>query len=232
MSATLISRSPDLLRLQNEGYALQIVQGAGAHLLVHDVPYVNSKGEVVENGTLITPLVLNADVTISPVANHQTWFIGQHPCNADGSEISGIKHGGQVDLGDKIVANYSFSAKLRGGASYPNYHAKMSQYINIIMAPARSLKPDVKVKTFRTIVDDNPASVFKYVDTASSRAGIGAIAQKLIVPKIAIVVLAEQVHTFLIWSPRLTCRKYICSMATCSLNTTRSAHLARLPWRS
>ncbi len=39
MSRQLISRSPDLQRLEDEGYDLEIRSG---YLLVKDVPYVNS----------------------------------------------------------------------------------------------------------------------------------------------------------------------------------------------
>ena len=65
MSATLINHSPDLLRLQNEGYELEIVRGVGVHLLVHAVPYVNAQKQILL-GTLVTPLTLNAEVTVNP----------------------------------------------------------------------------------------------------------------------------------------------------------------------
>lgn len=37
MQSALISRSPDLLRLRDEGYEVEVRSG---HLLVHNVPYV------------------------------------------------------------------------------------------------------------------------------------------------------------------------------------------------
>ena len=39
MSQQLISRSPDLKRLRDEGYAVETV---GGHLLLNDVPYVTA----------------------------------------------------------------------------------------------------------------------------------------------------------------------------------------------
>ncbi len=39
MSSSLTARSPDLLRLRNEGFHLEVQDG---YLLVHDAPYVNS----------------------------------------------------------------------------------------------------------------------------------------------------------------------------------------------
>ena len=43
MQSALISRSPDLLRLRNDGYEVEVRSG---HLLVHNVPYVNAGGDV------------------------------------------------------------------------------------------------------------------------------------------------------------------------------------------
>ena len=136
MSEILISHSQDIQRLQNEGYELEIVD---SHLLVHNVPYVNSQKQVLR-GTLVTPLTLNGNITVSPVDNHQTWFIGEHPCNNDGSEIIEIKNSSvRSPLGNKIFVDHAFSSKPLGGVKYADYHAKMAKYIDIISAPARSL---------------------------------------------------------------------------------------------
>jgi len=187
MLATPINPSPDLQRLQNEGFELEIRRGVGVHLLLHNVPYVNSQRQVLR-GTLVTPLSLNNEKTITPLDNHQTWFIGEHPCNCDGSEIFGIKHGSQKqDFGDGIVINHSFSSKPLNGVKYPDYYAKMTRYVEIISAPARSLQPSVKAQNFKLIFDNEETSVFHYADTASTRAGIGAISGKLATQKIAII---------------------------------------------
>src|SRR5690349_16086939 len=88
MQSALISRSPDLLRLRDEGYDLEV---RGGHLLVHGVPYVNGACAVV-HGTLVSDLTLAGDNTTTP-SNHVAWFIGSHPCDRDGQEITAIKHG-------------------------------------------------------------------------------------------------------------------------------------------
>lgn len=179
--------SPDIQRLLNEGFEVEIRRGIGAHLLVHNVPYVNPQRQV-RRGTLVTPLSLNNEITITPLDNHQTWFIGEHPCNNDGSEIFGIKHVSQKqDFGDGIVVDHSFSSKPLNGVKYPDYYAKMTRYAEIIAAPARSLQSSVKAQNFKVIVDNEETSVFHYADTASTRAGIGAIAGKLSNQKIAII---------------------------------------------
>lgn len=188
MSATRIARSPALQRLRNEGYHLDIRDGVqGALLLVHDVPYVNP-GREVGRGTLVMPLELSADVAAAPVGNHQAWFIGEHPCNQDGSAIVEIKHSTErKDFGEGVLTNHGFSAKPRNGIPYADYHAKVSTYCNIIQAPAQQLEPGVSAKTFPPYFEDGDSSVFKYADSATSRSGIGPMSAKLALRRIAII---------------------------------------------
>src|SRR5580700_1893805 len=132
MSHPLINRSPDLLKLQNEGYDLEIKSG---FLLVNGVPYVNSRKQV-RHGTLVTKLVLAGDVTTRP-DDHVAYFAGEHPCNADGTEIAQIKHGsGERTLAEGVVIQHSFSAKPKPNDFYPDYHAKVTTYAAILSGPA------------------------------------------------------------------------------------------------
>jgi molybdopterin/thiamine biosynthesis adenylyltransferase len=184
MSADLISRNPDLQQLQADGYEMEIRQGAGLHLLIH-IPYVNASRQVLR-GTLVSPLILKENGLTNGAANHQAWFIGEHPCNAEGVELAGIKHStGIQDFGDGIVVQHGFSTKPSSG-SYPDYHAKMTRHIDIISAPAQHLDKTVRVRTHKPIALSGE-SVFHYADMASTRAGIGAMAAKLAPLRIAIV---------------------------------------------
>lgn len=183
----LISHSPDLQRLGDEGYEVELRQSTTPYLLISGVPYVNPKREVAR-GTLVSPLQVNGDVTASPIQNHQCWFIGDHPCKEDGTPIPGIVHGSAVtDFGDGIVVQHSFSAKPLNQIPYKNYHEKMTRYIDIISAPAEFFQPGITAKTFNKIAEPPDDSVFEYADSASSRSGIGAISEKLKLGKVAIV---------------------------------------------
>jgi len=62
MSQQPINRSLDLKRLRDEGYDLEVRSGC---LLVKDIPYVNSRGEV-RRGVLVIKLVLADDQTGPP----------------------------------------------------------------------------------------------------------------------------------------------------------------------
>lgn len=177
MSHPLISRSPDLLRLQNEGYELEIKSG---FLLVKGVPYVNSRKEV-HRGTLVAKLVLAGDVTTRP-DDHVAYFTGEHPCNADGTEIGQIKHGsGERTLAEGVVIQHSFSAKPKPNDFYPDYHAKIATYAAIFSGPAQLIDPSARPQTFKIVEPDKEKreTPFNYIDTASSRAEIDVVLAKL-----------------------------------------------------
>lgn len=179
MSRLLIARSPDLQQLRNEGYDLEV---RGGYLLVKDVPYVNSAREI-KRGVLISTLELNGDQTARPTTHVAMWT-GEHPCHHDGRIIAAITNPspGQ-DLGNDIRADFTFSAK----AAYRDYHHKMTTYIGRIAGEARVIDPAVTANTFPVIAAEEDESVFRYLDTATSRVGIGALNERLSSQKIAIV---------------------------------------------
>lgn len=181
MSQQLINLSPDLKRIQNEGYELEIRNG---HALISNVPYVNNQKEV-KFGTLVSNLTLNGNVACKPSC-HVMYFAGEQPCNLDGAEIQQIKHTEQTKLlANGIHVDRSFSNKPPNG--YDDYWHKFTQYIAIISNPAKAVDHSVTAKTFRPVEAANDSEVFKYVDTNSSRAGISAVSAKLVNQKIAIV---------------------------------------------
>jgi hypothetical protein len=172
MSRRPIALSLDLLRLQNEGYDLEI---RGGFLLVRNIPYVDDQC-IVKTGTLISTLVLTADKTDNPVADHVAHWVGSHPCHADGSRIAAIENPSRPqDLGHGIRTDFTFSAK----AAYRDYHHKILTYIGRITGEATLIDPEADARIFSPIPADDPDNVFKYIDTASSRAGIDAVNEKL-----------------------------------------------------
>ncbi|MCD8361505.1 MAG: ThiF family adenylyltransferase [Lachnospiraceae bacterium] len=180
MLQRLLDHSDDLRRLVDEGYELEV---KGAFVFVHHIPYV-TKDKHIEYGSLVTNLMLNGDKTIKP-NSHIIWFTGSHPCNKNGSEISSIawNRSGKV-LGNGIKVNCGFSNKPAQG--YRDYYEKFKRYIEIISAPARSLDPSVVIQTHR-VRENEETDVFQYRDTNSSKAGIGALVEKLQEHKIAII---------------------------------------------
>ena len=87
-----INRSRDLKKLVDEGFEIEV---KGGHLIVHHVPYVNSSRQV-KYGKLISTLKLNNDLTMKP-DTHVMGFMGEFPCNKDGSQITAIQHSSPTD---------------------------------------------------------------------------------------------------------------------------------------
>lgn len=181
MSQQLINRNDDLKRLRDEGYDIEV---RANHLLIKNVPYVNSAEEIMF-GTLVSTLNLAGDVTKRP-DTHVAHFTGDHPCNKDGSEMVQIKHQSQrKEIDRELIVNHSFSSKPREG--YKDYFDKMTTYVAIISSPAQSLDPNVTARTFPVIASSEEESVFNYIDTASSRAEVTLITRKLELGAIGIV---------------------------------------------
>lgn len=180
MSRALFSRSPDLARLREEGYYVEVVGGL---LVMREIPYVGAGG-VVKSGVLVSSLTLAGDVTQRP-DTHVIYFAGEYPCQADGRPIEQIRHqSGSFDFGCGVVAQHAFSSKPAEG--YRDYYHKMTTYAAVLSGPAGVRKPGSSARVFRQpeVEED---SVFHYVETASDRAGIGALAGLLANEKVAIV---------------------------------------------
>ena len=181
MSQQLINRSNDLKGLRDEGYNVEVKSN---YLMIKHVPYVNSAKEI-QFGTLVSELTLAGNLTTKP-QTHVAYFIGEHPCNKDGSKIVKIQHQSrEKSLDHNLVVQHSFSSKPPGG--YKDYYDKMTTYLVIISSPANSIDPNVTARTFPVIPSKEDESVFNYIDTASSRADINVVTRKLELGRVGIV---------------------------------------------
>ncbi len=183
MSRLLISRNPELQQLINEGFEIEIRAG---HLLVHAVPYANSKQEVAY-GVIVSELTTATPDVLARPSTHQVHFIGEHPCKADGTDLGQIRcQSGEFKLAEGITAQHWFSNKPRRGY-YESYYEKVTSYVRVISSQARGLDPRVDARTFRPREPVEEDSVFLYQDTASSRAGIQRLAARFRQLRIAFV---------------------------------------------
>lgn len=187
MSIQLVNRNPDLKRLQDEGFEIEV---RGGHLIAHHIPYVNSSCEI-KIGKLISTLELNNDVVLRP-NTHQIYFMGEHPCNNDGGIITEISHSApNQQLFEGIILNQYFSNKPLNNQGvhrdYENYYEKFTHYIRLITAPAKSIAPTVTANTFKVIECSEDESVFHYLDSNSSRANINFINEKFKRQRIGII---------------------------------------------
>ena len=180
-----------------------------AHLIVRDIPYVTSRREV-GRGTLVTNLDLNGDVTIRP-SDHTIKFEGEFPCTSGGEQIEAIKHtSAPYRVNERISTQHSFSSKPPCGY-YENYYEKVRTYANILSGHAAVLDPTATARTYQVVEPHEEDTPFVYIDTASARAEINMVTQKLAVEKLAIIGLggtgsyvldllaktpAKQIHIF------------------------------------
>lgn len=185
MSQKLVDRNPDLKRLRDKGYDVDIDVVTG-YLTVGHVPYVTASKQI-KQGTLVSPLELQQERTVKP-SNHTVYFVGEIPCDEHGAELP-IVHdrNANVALRPGVVATCQFSSKPMPNG-YADYYEKLTTYIKLLLHEAQAIDPSVKAKVFRPIrADEDDAAPFHYLDTSSSRAGIGGLNLKLAMDKIAIV---------------------------------------------
>jgi len=181
MSLRLISRSPDLKKLWDEGYDVEI---RAAYLLVKKVPYVTAEKKV-KLGTLVAALRMAGDIAERP-EDHTIMFTGEYPCRPDGSPIETIRHASaRQELDRGLVIDHKFSNKPPAG--YSDFYEKMTTYVNILANQAKSIDPSATARVNLFVEAPDEESVFRYLDTASSSAGITAVGRKLEKENVAIV---------------------------------------------
>jgi hypothetical protein len=174
--------SPDLAQLANEGFELEITQGG--HLLVKGIPYVD-QDRAIGIGTLVARFEMNGDATVNPVTDHAVRFIGAAPCNSLRQQLNMVVNSNNEEIESGLQVNFVLSAK--PDPPYPNYHAKVTAYVDLIEREAQAIDHSVSARTGRPSQIQGDNWPFEYVDTASGRAGIGTISGKLTGQRIAIV---------------------------------------------
>jgi hypothetical protein len=181
MSPSPISRSDDLARLREDGYEVAVRAG---YLLVTHVPYVTPDRRV-DYGTLVVVLTLSGDVTTTPL-DHIAYFVGQAPSTPEGQPLSKVINTSQrFELGDGIVADHLFSSKPDSG--YSDYYHLVTTYTGMLVTHAVALDPTATARTFFVPREDDDESPFVYTDSASARARINPIIDRLRLSKVAVV---------------------------------------------
>ncbi|MEO1528550.1 MAG: ThiF family adenylyltransferase [Planctomycetota bacterium] len=178
MSRQLFNLNADLQQLRDEGYCVQV---HGGYLVMKHVPYVNAEGQVCR-GAFASPLHLAGDKT-KPPKDHWILFVGEPPYAGEGQPIK--PHSSVSErVADGFVAKLKFSRKPPGG--YRDYYHQMTVYAGIFSGPAQAIEPESNPRVFRA-ADEDEDSVFQYADTATSRAGTGAVVDRLRCERVAII---------------------------------------------
>jgi molybdopterin/thiamine biosynthesis adenylyltransferase len=180
MSPKLTNPRPDIQLLLDDGYEVDFQHG---YVLVHSVPYVTPSRDVA-----LGVLVSQYDTEGKP-KDHTVWFQGETPCAADGQPLGHLVIDSTRQLlFDQFEVTHHFSNKQTDVPNFPaDYHVKLVHYIRLLRAHARAIDPNADARTGKVIRSREENPIFVYPDSASARAGIVAIAQKLELSRIAIV---------------------------------------------
>ncbi len=177
------SRSPDLERLIGEGYELELT--TDGYLLVRNVPYLDDQ-KLVQRGIVVTKLELNGDVTVNPVQDHVAYWVGSTPYRWNGERLTPLANA-NLQLAGGLTASFSMSLKCATADRYPDYFEKIQAHVGNIEEEAKRVDPDATARTGGPCVIKGDDWPFEYADTASGRAGLGAINARVSGQTIAIV---------------------------------------------
>ena len=183
MSQELICHNPELQRLQSEGFEIEV---RGGLLIVHHIPYLNCKTEML-SGTLAMALNTSGNTVVRP-HDHTAYWVGQQPCNSDGSIIPSLVNGPRRNnLGSGLISDYYLSCYPDSTSGYKNYYDKVVVYFNTISAAAQNYDKHkfLQLKGSRKV--HSIGSVWRYDDANASRAGIIGINERMLGYKVAII---------------------------------------------
>jgi len=205
MFLELANHNEDLKNLLEKGYAITEDHG---HLVVHDIPYLDSNG-ALQTGAIVMKFVDVDGKKVRP-EDHQVFFAGSHPAGLDGAPIKGLGGGPNnlaLQSSPGVVVQRSFSNKLmtKEGTmrDYRDFFEKLEHYVSIISGPARE-KFGAHPYTFRFVETTPTKSVFKFRDTLTSRAQIVDLSAKFAEDVVAVIGLGgtgSYVLDFLVKTP-------------------------------
>lgn len=174
-------RSADLKRLRDEGYNIALVNGL---LIVSDVPYV-APDLAVKRGQLRIMLRMAGNATLPP-DYHAVGWDGEQPSDAMGAPLAGMGALGGPRVGGQ-GPSFTLCHK-PDGREFHDYHELVTSYVNMLGQSAILIDPSCTARTGHGVMaDHNPHSPFNYIDTATGRAGVQALARRLEGQKIGII---------------------------------------------
>ncbi len=170
----LISHNDDLQQIINAGYEIEIIN---SDVVIHNVPYVNAKKQILRGSIISHSTITGFKMTPN---DHQILWTEDYPCDHNGSQMNSLGGGANNEkIKEGLVAKHIFSQKPTEGGKYENYFKKIEHYVHLIENQARAIDDSVTARTFKQTPLTEQESVFNYYDTASSRAGIISINEKL-----------------------------------------------------
>ena len=89
------------------------------------------------------------------------YFIGEYPCDPDGTPIEQIRNSSQTKtLTDGVMINHTFSANPKPSGFYEDYYVEASTYCSILSGPAKVIDPAVTPKTCSPVTPDEDSRIY------------------------------------------------------------------------
>ena len=187
MSHPMISRSNDLKRLQEEGYALRIQEGC---LVVEDIPFAEAGR--IERGAIVCSLETDGESTTRP-GDHTVWWSGGRPDAAEmGLRTDGVcgeAQPGTTMAGREVRFQLSIRPSRDGvqTEAYEDYYEKIETYAQFLSRGARRVDQESTPKRYKIVAEIYEDSRFVYRDGTAEVRGVNELNRKLEDEKVAII---------------------------------------------
>lgn len=187
MFQKLVSHNSDLKNLVEKKYAVAF---DSEHLIIRDVPYLDSNKEL-KIGAIVAKLEFIDEVTVKQ-DDHQIFFAGGIPHEVDGTPIPNLASGRNAslslsELSADVVVERRFSHKIKGTTGYSDFCEKIETYVAVISGPAMVLHKEASPYTCRIQEEMVTDPIFKLNDTLTSRAELQELCEVFKSEKVAII---------------------------------------------
>jgi len=184
MPASPTAPDPYIQRLVDERYEVTI---DGGYLIVDRIPYLTYTREIAW-GALICPY-RTVDGVPQLDNDHQCWFTGSMPHQADGTSLEGplvSEKQPQTVAGRAVQMRFSNKPEPIGDF-FDNHYNKVTHYIHKLSRHARDIDPAVSATSVGSYRRREVPSAFEYANDAIAQGGLDAVADKLRLRRVCIV---------------------------------------------
>ncbi|NJB82052.1 ThiF family adenylyltransferase [Wenyingzhuangia aestuarii] len=162
------------------GYEIDLKDGC---ILVSNIPYIN-KDKTIKKGVLVCPLNIIQNNIVQP-KDHVMHFIGEEPCDKNGTRVPVFIIGQSHKLSANILSNFTFSNKPK--TPFKSFLEKFESYIRLISSYVEEVDENIKPQSFRALNISSNNSSLNYLDTNSTRSSVLHITEKVKNMKIGLI---------------------------------------------
>jgi len=174
--------SPHVQRLIDEKY---IVTLYGQYIIIDNVPYVSSPGEI-SRAAIISPYYVENGK--EHFGDHTVWFTGTVPCTPSGESLVHVLIADQNRTevaGRQVLCRFSY--KSERADTLDNIYSKLMHNIRKLQSYVNVIDAGASARGDGSFSSRQEQSVFYYPNTAIAREGLDSYEKKLKLGKVAII---------------------------------------------